>query len=234
MAEDLEFETYLIVGTSEIYIYLFDIKNKINLYEEKLKFQNKNSILDLDILSKFLEKNIFKIEKLINNFIKNIFIVIDNKEIHYLNLGLKKKNYQEKLNLKHVKNSLTEAKDIFKESHKNHKIMHMLITSFLINGNHYLKFDEKLDAEELGLELQFISIPNDFALKIDEILKNYQIKIIQYLDRGFIKNSFSDNNFPFPEMIYRVLRGYNDNEVAVISKNPRKLGFFEKFFQLFS
>ncbi len=234
MTNDLEFETYLIIGTSEIQIYLFDIKNKINMYEEKFKFQNKYSKIDLNILSKFLEENIFKIEKIIDKFIKNIFIIIDNEEILYLNLGIKKKNYQEKLNLKHVKNSLTEAKDIFKESYKDYKIMHILISNFLINGNYYSKFNEKLDAEELGIELQFISIPNNVVLKIDDILKNYQIKIIQYLDRDFIQNSFLDTNLSFPEMIYRIIRGYNNNEVAVISKNPRKLGFFEKFFQLFS
>ncbi len=234
MTEELEFETYLSIGTSEIYIYLFDLKNKKNLYEEKLKFQKKYSELDFDILSKFLEENIFKIEKLIGKFIKNLFIIIDNKEILHINLSIKKKNYQEKLNLKHVKNCLTEAKDIFKENHKGYKIMHILIINFLINGNYYSKFNEKLDAEEFGLELRFISIPNDFALKIDDILKKYQIKIVQYLDRSFIKNSFSDNKFNTPEMIYKILRGYNDNEVLVISKNQRKLGFFEKFFQLFS
>ena len=234
MTDDIEFETYLIIGTGDIYICLFDIKNKKNLYEEKLIFQKEYSKLDIDILSKFLEENIFKIEKLIGKFIKNIFIILDKKETLYINLCMKKKNYQEKVILKHVKNSLTEAKDIFKESYKDYKIMHMLITNFLINGNYHLKFNEKLDANELGLELQFISIRKQFSLKIDDLLKNYQIKIVQYLDRDFIENSFSDKKFTFPEMIYRILRGYNDNEVKVISKNPRKLGFFEKFFQLFS
>ena len=29
-------------------------------------------------------------------------------------------------------------------------------------------------------------------------------------------------------------QGYNTNEVSIIPKNVKKLGFFEKFFQLFS
>ena len=35
-------------------------------------------------------------------------------------------------------------------------------------------------------------------------------------------------------MAYKILNGYNENEVIFIQKNPKKLAFFEKFFQLFS
>ena len=35
-------------------------------------------------------------------------------------------------------------------------------------------------------------------------------------------------------MTHRILNGYNENEVTFLPKNPKKLGFFEKFFQLFS
>ena len=33
---------------------------------------------------------------------------------------------------------------------------------------------------------------------------------------------------------YKIQNGHNDNEVKIIPKNIKKLGFFEKFFQLFS
>ena len=35
-------------------------------------------------------------------------------------------------------------------------------------------------------------------------------------------------------MSHKILKGYNENEISFLSKNPKKLGFFEKFFQLFS
>ena len=37
-----------------------------------------------------------------------------------------------------------------------------------------------------------------------------------------------------PEKAHRILNGYNENEVTFVPKNPKKLTFFEKFFQLFS
>ena len=35
-------------------------------------------------------------------------------------------------------------------------------------------------------------------------------------------------------MASKLKNGFNKNEVALISKNPKNKGFFEKFFQLFS
>ena len=71
MTESLEFETYLSISAKKFGIYLLDTKNLKNLYFEEKNFENNISILDLNILEKFLDNNIFKIEKLIGKFVKN-------------------------------------------------------------------------------------------------------------------------------------------------------------------
>ena len=35
-------------------------------------------------------------------------------------------------------------------------------------------------------------------------------------------------------MTFDILNGCNENEVMVVQKNTKKLGFFEKFFNLFN
>ena len=97
MSKDLEFETYLNISPSKLGIYLFDIKNQKNLYKEDLVIENPNLKINFDALNNFLEKNIFKIEKLIGKFIENIFLVIDNNKILNLDIGIKKKNYEKKI-----------------------------------------------------------------------------------------------------------------------------------------
>ena len=91
MIEDLEFETYLSISTSKFGIYLFDVRNLKNLYKQELILENQTEDIDYKSLKNFLDSNIYKIEKLIGKFIKNIFIVIDNKKILRLNIGIKKK-----------------------------------------------------------------------------------------------------------------------------------------------
>ena len=91
MIEEFDIDSYLYISPNEFQIYLFDKKNQKNLYEKKVKFNNTQNIINFNNLEIFLDDNIFKIEKLAGNFIKNIFLVIENDEITELNFGIKKK-----------------------------------------------------------------------------------------------------------------------------------------------
>ena len=91
MTEHGDLEAYLFLLPNKLSISLFDTKNLKNYYIDEIHLENKINSLDENILIKFLDKNIFKIEKLIGKFIKNIFLVIENDQIFNLNIGIKKK-----------------------------------------------------------------------------------------------------------------------------------------------
>ena len=91
MSDILEFETYLSISPKKFEIYLLDTKNFKNLYKKDYKLNYASEIIDFNSLSRFLEENIFKIEKLIGKFIKDISIIIDNKTILNIDLSVKKK-----------------------------------------------------------------------------------------------------------------------------------------------
>ena len=54
------------------------------------------------------------------------------------------------------------------------------------------------------------------------------------LDLKYINSLFPDENDDPVLRFYKVLEGYNQNEVNLVPNNIKKTGFFEKFFQLFS
>ena len=234
MTEALEFETYLSISSKKFKIYLLDTKNFKNLYFEEKNFEDGISILDLNNLEKFLDNNIFKIEKLIGKFVKNINLILDTERFLRINISLKKNNYEQIVNKKILENSLYELKDLFNESYQDYKIVHMLIVSYLIDGSHYseLKFD--LNFKNLSLETQFIALPIKLVIEINKTLENYQIKIANYFDQNYIQSLFKGQNIDLSEMAYKSKFGFNNNEVSLIPKNIKKTGFFEKFFQLFS
>ncbi len=234
MTEDIDFETYLNVSQNKFEIYLFDNKKLSSLYKEVYKFESISSNIDLNSLNNFLEDNIFKIEKQIGKFVKNIFLIIEDNRIFNLNIGIKKKNYQQTINKNFLENTLTEAKDLFKETYQDYKIMHMVVKKFLINGNYYSSFADDLKSDNLCLEIKFISIPNNLALEIEKVLEKYQIKIDRYLNESYVIDLNSEKKFELPLIANKIMNGYNENEVLVIPKNLKKKGFFEKFFQLFS
>ena len=91
MIEETDFETYLNISPYKFGIYIFEKKNFKNLYKKEIIIKDKYDSLDSDALLNFLDENIFKIEKQIGKFIKNICITIESKEIFNLEVGIKKK-----------------------------------------------------------------------------------------------------------------------------------------------
>tara|TARA_B100000965_G_scaffold363839_1_gene346926 strand:+ start:27 stop:731 length:705 start_codon:yes stop_codon:yes gene_type:complete len=234
MSDILEFETYLSISPKKFEIYLLDTKNFKNLYKKDYKLNYASEIIDFNSLSRFLEENIFKIEKLIGKFIKDISIIIDNKTILNIDLSVKKKNYNDHITNAFLKNTLTDIKDLFKENYQENKLMHMIVNKYLVNGVNYSLLDNNISTNEICLEVKLISILNSTTFELDKILKKYQIQVNNYLDRNYIKDFFADDHLELSDMSYKIKNGVNSNEVQIISKNPKNKGFFEKFFQLFS
>ena len=234
MAEELDLETYLYVSQNKFEIFLFNKKNLKNIYEDKIIFNNNKKYIDLNSLDKFLADNIFKIEKLSKNFIKNIFLIVENKEINQINFGIKKKGYENNISKKLLQNILNDAKDLFKENHRNQNIMHIIINRYYENGNYYSSFNNHFRGDYLCVEFKLIFISNNFISEINKVLKKYQVALAGCLDGNYIKNFFKSEKIEYSEMIYKIRNGFNENEVKLISKNLKKLGFFERFFQLFS
>ena len=233
MNKDLELQNYLSISPNKFGIFLFDTKNFKNLYKDELIINNDSKFLNLDDLKKFLDKNIFKIEKLSGKFVENIFLIFENEKILNLKLGIKKKNYDIVVTKQYLENLLIESKDLFRENYQNQEIMHMVIYKYFFNDKSYQSFQENLKCDHHALEIEFKFIPSNIIYDLNKILENYQIKIRKYIDGAYIKTFFG-NDMELAEMSHRILSGHNENEVRFVAKNTKKLGFFEKFFQLFS
>ena len=206
----------------------------INMSLKKKNYDQGINFKTLESLSNFLNKNIFKVEKLLGKFVNNIFVVIDTDKILNINMSLKKKNYDQGIKLKNLEGLLIEAKDLFNENNKDYKIMHMLIKKYIMNGETYLNFISDLKSDSICIEVNFICIPIELSSEINLILDKYHIQINRFLNTSYINNLILNKEIETEYKISKVLSGYNENEVNLVLKNSNKMGFFEKFFQLFS
>ena len=234
MNKEIDFETNLIISYGKFEIFLLDIKNHKNIYQQEFKFRDVSEKLDFNLLNEFLEKNIFKIEKLAGNFVNNINIVIENKSILTSNIGIKKKNYNGEINDIILESMLTDVKDLFKENYNQYKVIHMIIDKYIIDGVSYSSLQDQISNDEICLEIKLISIPNLLILEIENILKKYQIQVNNFLDKGYVKDFSLDKQSDISLMAHKLKNGMNKKEVQITSKYAKKIGFFEKFFQLFS
>ena len=160
MNKEIDFEIYLIISYGKFEIFLLDIKNHKDIYQEEFKFRDVSEKLDFNLLNDFLENNIFKIEKLAGNFVNNINIVIENKSILTSYVSIKKKNYAGEITSVVLENMLTDIKDLFKENYNHYKLIHMMIDKYIIDGVNYSSFQDQIINYKNCLEIKLISIPN--------------------------------------------------------------------------
>jgi hypothetical protein len=219
MIENSDFETFLYISKNKYQIFVYDKINLKNLYDEEIKNDNE---IELNLLSKFLDDNVYKIEKMIKNFIRNIILIIEDDKVLDIGISLKKKNYEKNIDQKQLEKSLVEIKNIFRENYLNETIMHMIVVN------------NKNNDDYLFLEVNFISISNNFTFYFDKVLESHQIKISRYMSCRYIKSYISEDSTELFTMANKLNNGFNKNEVQLISKNVKNIGFFEKFFQLFS
>jgi len=232
MIEEADFETFLYLSRNQCVIFVENKRTFKSLYKEEIKITDEMYPDDLNKLSKFLDRNIYRIEKLVGNFIKDITLIIENDKILNVDIGIKKKDHTQFLNQDYLKNDLIEVKDLFKASYQNQVIMHMLIINYDEDGNK--NFSNDFDENNLYTVVKFISISNSLTFILDKLLEKHQIQINQYMSGEYIKNFIGEDLGELSMMASKLKNGFNKNEVTLISKNIENKGFFEKFFQLFS
>ena len=232
MIEEADFETFLYLSRNQCVIFVENKRTFKSLYKEEIKIADEIYPDDLNYLSKFLDRNIYRIEKLVGNFIKDITLIIENDKILNVDIGIRKKDHTQFLNQDYLKNDLIEVKDLFKASYQNQVIMHMLIINYDEDGNK--NFSNDFDENNLYIVVKFISISNSLTSILDKLLEKHQIQINQYMSGEYIKNFIGEDLGELSMMASKLKNGFNKNEVTLISKNIENKGFFEKFFQLFS
>ena len=98
MIENSDFETFLYISKNKYQIFVYDKINLKNLYNEEIKNDDE---IELTNLSKFLDYNIYKIEKMIKNFIRNIILIIEDDKLLNIGISLKKKIYEKYIDQKY-------------------------------------------------------------------------------------------------------------------------------------
>ena len=233
MTEERDFETYLYLSSNKFQIFLFDKKNIKNLFQETLTTENNFDFIEFIELTKFLDRNIFKIEKLIGTFIKNIFLIIDNQDNFIIKLSNKKK-IENKVNKENLKNTLIKLKNLINENYKNQTIIHILTNNKLVYDNIETSLIENEDTNSQCLEVSFITISNDLIFNLSKVLQEYQISIPKFIDGKYVKSYFKDDKLELSLATHKLINGFNDNEVLIVPKNTENQGFFERFFNVFS
>ena len=224
---------FIFVSLNKFIIISLGEANKIN-YKKETIFKDQNTKFDLDLFSEFLNENIFKIEKELGEFIKIIYLIIENEEIFSVDFSIKNKINDTPLNAKIINNLLIEAKNYCEETLKKSEVIHMKIDQFNIDNEHYNFLPDKDSCKSLSLDLSFICIPNNVLDNFEKVLNKFQISIYRTISYQYLHSFLNIDSNNLELVVQKILTGFNENEVILMKKKPKNPGFFEKFFNFFN
>jgi len=234
MNEELKFETYLFIGSKKLVICVIEKKTFKILFKEEKLLDDHNEDSNLKKLDNFLAKNIFKIEKILKNFVKDINIILDDKEFFPIEISIKKDHNGNSISQENLINPLNVLKNLCQFSFKDKKIIHMLIENYQIDGKDYSFLPENLKCKNFSLDIKFICLSKNLIEHYESILKRYHILVNQILNAKYIEQFQDQQNPNIYTTASRIISGYNNNEISLVNKTLKSKGFFEKFFDLFS
>ena len=207
-------------GSSKLRLGIF--KNYLN---------NSKFISEIDSLDNFefkshnekqkqnLQDLIIKTEKEINQHMNNINVMFDCPKILFIDFSIKKDMDKIKSDNSVFKNILQEAKQIIEEKNKNYKILHIIISKYILDGIEFDNMPENIIIEEAILELKFILAPNIILDSIRELLKDNHISITNFYNSTYVKTLNYTSYFESFDIKTFIDVGYKKTSLALYKNN---------------
>ena len=233
MTNNLENKIFLFSSLNKFTIVALNSNDEF-VYKKETLITYKSNQIDSNFLDKFLSENIFKIEKELNEFVKNIFLIIDNQNIFSIHLSVKNKFDNIIINSNSINKLLFDAKSCCKKTLENFDILHMKIDQFYIDGTYFKTLPEKKNCKNFSIEISYICLPKNISKTIEDVLHKYQISLDKILSFDYLNSFLENKNDNVYITAQKILDGLNENEVHITKENSKKLGFFEKFFNFFN
>ena len=233
MSSETNFETYLLIDKKKFILCVIHNISFETIYEDEMLLSD-NSEFKFEMLNEFLEKNIFKIEKTLKNFVKDIDIILDNKEFFSVKMSIKKNNYGKYIDSKSLLSPLNDLKNSCQSNFNDKKIVHMLIENYLIDDKNYCTLPKDLKCNFFSLDVNFICISNNVVNDLELIFKKYHILVNQILSASYVEKFIEEIDQNIFNCASKIKSGLNENEVSLVRKSFKNKGFFEKFFDFFN
>jgi hypothetical protein len=201
---------------------------------ENININSLNEYTNFEILKKTIEKNIRKIEKNINSFVTNIFLMIDTNESISIYISLMKKLDNKKIQQKDIKYLIQDAKLQILKTHPEMTILHIIVKKYVVNDLDYNFVPVNINCNKISIDIQFICFSKNLTKKIETLFNHFQISVDRIICSKYAKSFMgNENQSNICQIGHNLNKGLNKQEVLIVPKKNEKSGFFEKLFHFF-
>ena len=220
MSEE-DFKTYIDFGASKIRIGIFD-KNfsRLIFFSEKKWLSNFNSeYLNLDESKKILHDLILSAEKKIGNYIKNINLMFDPKDLDSIDFSIKSNLENKKINIKEIKLLLQESRQLILKYYFDKRIMHTIVEKYITDEKEFYTIPkDEIKSNFLILETKFLCYSKKIFDYIDNYFKENYINIKHFFCSSYTKSLEYNKHFENYEKKVFLDIGYEKSCISIFDK----------------
>jgi len=231
------FAIYLEFNYSKLNLAAFNkLNSQIEYYKEQSykPYINSDQELNFDELQKLVEKNIIEMEKSIDEFVKDIYLIIETPQTMSIQLSVIKNNEGKNITKQDALYLIQDAKQQILKSHLDIRILHIIVENYVYDNVEYKFLPLEKNCKKFSIDVKFICFPKNLLKNFEKLFSKQQIFINRFICLNYIKTlDHIDKEQNICEQGKSIVKGINKQEVVSISKEPKRKGFFEKLFHFF-
>lgn len=185
-------DPYLIIAIDDKKFIFFVIKldEKLDfttLYSDTVRSEGilGGKIIDINLASNIIKKQIEEIEKKINFVFKNSTIIIDPNEVIAINVSGFKKLNGSQINKEDITYILNNTKKNIKLNEPKQKLIHLFNSNFTLDKNELEKIPIGLHGEFYNQDMTFLMINKNFLKNIKLVLNFCNINVERVILKSF-------------------------------------------------
>ena len=183
---------------------------------------DKSNIFNYELFSKVLKENIFSLEKKFKCIFKDVFLILNDFNITFINFtGFKKLNGSQVLreNITYILNSLKSSiNDV--ESKKT--ILHIFNSNFFLDKQKIINPPIGLFGDLYAHELSFCLINNNDYKNLDNIFNLQNLKIKKIFLKSYVEGAYISNMNPGIDTFFYIKINENNSKVFYFENDALK------------
>ena len=181
--------------------------------------------------NKFLEKNLFTIEKKIQKYIKNVNVILNHDQFLEINISIKDFRKNNKITKDDVQYLISDLKKQVLGNNHDYSIISIKINNFRINEKIFENFEEIIDGKNYCIETSFIILSNVIKQNLILQLSKVELELNKIISTKSINTQIINRANDNEEMMKAAKYFYTgaQNEVDLYQKIKKKKVFLRKF-----
>ena len=197
------------------------------------KFQYSNFLI-IDKINNILKKLILEIENNLDTSVSKINLMVEQENCYNIDLSIKT-NFENKIiDKKDIEYLIQDLRQQLLANYPDKKFIHILVKKCIIDSDEYNIIPIGNKCKNFIVDLSFIHIPKTLLNGLEDLFNEHQMFVNKVICTNYAKTLIVTDVDNLSKAGLNILKGSNLNEIGIIPKKIKKIGFFEKLFHILS